>query len=129
MQRRIPLARSANRNPSSRRARQSETGAQNKVAGYRPTWRAFLNNHATDLVAIDFFVVPTVRHKILYVFLVFTHDRRRVLHFNATSNPTVEWPAQQIVPRGSGAEAIVGFRNSLEHRGLRHNNTYIGRRL
>jgi transposase InsO family protein len=62
-----------------------------------PTWRGFLNNHAKDLVAIDFFVVPTVRHRILYVFLVLAHDRRRVLHFNVTSNPTAAWTAQQIV--------------------------------
>ncbi len=62
-----------------------------------PTWKAFLNNHITDIVAIDFFVVPTVRNKILYVFLVLAHDRRRVLHFNVTSNPTAEWTAQQIV--------------------------------
>jgi transposase InsO family protein len=62
-----------------------------------PTWRAFLNNHAKAIVAIDFFVVPTVRHRILHVFLVLTHDRRRVLHFNVTTNPTAEWTAQQIV--------------------------------
>jgi len=62
-----------------------------------PTWKTFLNNHITDIVAIDFFVVPTVRNKILYVFLVLAHDRRRVLHFNVTSNPTAEWTAQQIV--------------------------------
>jgi hypothetical protein len=61
------------------------------------TWRAFLNNHAKDIVAIDFFVVPTVRHRILFVFLVLTHDRRQVLHFNVISNPTAEWTAQQIV--------------------------------
>ena len=29
-----------------------------------PTWKTFLNNHVRDLVAIDFFVVPTVRFKI-----------------------------------------------------------------
>jgi hypothetical protein len=34
-----------------------------------PTWRAFLKNHAKDIVSIDFPVVPTVRFKILYVFL------------------------------------------------------------
>jgi len=62
-----------------------------------PTWRAFLENHVTEIVAIDFFVVPTVRRRILYVFLVLAHDRRRVLHFNVTSDPTAEWTAQQVV--------------------------------
>jgi transposase InsO family protein len=62
-----------------------------------PTWRAFLNNHVKDIVAIDFFVVPTVKHRILYAFLVLAHDRRRVLHFNVTTNPTAKWTAQQIV--------------------------------
>ena len=62
-----------------------------------PTWKAFLKNHIKDIIAIDFFVVPTVRHKALFVFLVLAHDRRRVLHFNVTSNPTAKWTAQQIV--------------------------------
>ena len=34
------------------------------------TWRAFLKNHASEIVSIDFLVVPTVRFKMLYV-LVF----------------------------------------------------------
>ncbi|MFC1572145.1 integrase core domain-containing protein [Candidatus Eisenbacteria bacterium] len=62
-----------------------------------PTWRAFLKNHVNDIVAIDFFVVPTVRNQILFVFLILAHERRRVLHFNVTANPTAEWTAQQIV--------------------------------
>jgi hypothetical protein len=62
-----------------------------------PTWRAFLKNHVKEIVAIDFFVVPTVRNQVLYVFLVLAHDRRRVLHFNVTCNPTAERTAQQIV--------------------------------
>jgi len=62
-----------------------------------PTWRAFLNNHIKDIVAIDFFVVPTMRNQILFVFLVLAHERRRILHFNVTSNPTAAWTAQQVV--------------------------------
>ena len=62
-----------------------------------PTWRAFLNNHVRDLVSVDFFVVPTVKFKVLFVFVVLAHDRRRVVHFNLTQNPTDEWTAQQIV--------------------------------
>ncbi len=61
------------------------------------TWRAFLKNHVRDIVAVDFFVVPTVRNQILFVFLVLAHHRRRVLHFNVTANPTAAWTAQQIV--------------------------------
>jgi putative transposase len=41
------------------------------------TWRTFLENHAQQLVSIDFFTVPTIRFQVLYVFLVLTHDRRR----------------------------------------------------
>jgi putative transposase len=61
------------------------------------TWRAFLKNHVQEIVATDFFVVPTVRNQILFVFLVLAHERRRVLHFNVTAYPTAEWTAQQIV--------------------------------
>ena len=32
-----------------------------------PTWKTFLQNHAQDLVAMDFFVVPTVIFKVLFV--------------------------------------------------------------
>jgi len=62
-----------------------------------PTWRAFLKNHIQDIVAVDFFIVPTVRNRILFVFLILAHDRRRVLHFDVTTNPTAEWTVQQIV--------------------------------
>src|SRR5207245_2155794 len=60
------------------------------------TWRTFLNNHAKQLVSTDFFVVPTVSFRILYVFVVLAHHRRRVVHFNVTAHPTSEWTAQQI---------------------------------
>lgn len=52
-----------------------------------PSWRAFLDNHVKDLVAIDFFAVPTATFGVLFGFLVLAHDRRRVLHFNVTANP------------------------------------------
>jgi putative transposase len=60
------------------------------------TWRTFLENHAQQLVSIDFFTVPTIRFRVLYVFLVLAHDRRRILHFNVTAHPTAEWTAQQL---------------------------------
>ena len=60
-----------------------------------PTWRAFLKNHLPDLVSVDFFTVPTVGLKVLFVLIVLAHDRRRVLHFNLTEHPHAHWPGQQ----------------------------------
>ena len=62
-----------------------------------PTWRAFLANHVPSLVSIDFFTVPTVRNRILYVFVVLAHLRRRIVHFAVTEHPTAAWTAQQVI--------------------------------
>jgi transposase InsO family protein len=61
------------------------------------TWRTFLRNHLGQTVSIDFFTVPTVTMKVLFVFIVLEHRRRQVLHFNVTDHPTAVWTAQQIV--------------------------------
>jgi transposase InsO family protein len=60
------------------------------------TWRTFLDNHIRQLVSVDFFTVPTIRFQVLYVFLVLTHERRRILHFHVTAHPSAEWTAQQL---------------------------------
>ena len=60
------------------------------------TWRAFLKNHAKQLVSVDFFVVPTLSFRLLFVFVVLEHHHRRVVHFNVTAHPTTEWTAQQM---------------------------------
>ena len=57
----------------------------------------FLHNHFGQLVSIDFFTVATIRLRVLYVFIVMAHDRRRVIHFNVTEHPTAVWAAQQII--------------------------------
>jgi transposase InsO family protein len=50
-----------------------------------------------DLVSIDFFVVPTIQFKVLFVLVVLAHRRRRIVHFNVTDHPSATWTAQQIV--------------------------------
>ena len=60
------------------------------------TWRTFLQNHAKQLVSVDFFVVPTLNFRLLFAFVVLEHHRRRVVHFNVTAHPTAEWAAQQM---------------------------------
>jgi transposase InsO family protein len=62
-----------------------------------PTWKTFLKNHVQDLVALDFFIVPTITHKVLFVLLILAHERRRLKHFNITEHPTAQWTAQQVV--------------------------------
>jgi hypothetical protein len=49
------------------------------------TWRTFLQNHVSDLVSVDFFVVPTATFRVLDVFVVLLHHRRKVVHFATTT--------------------------------------------
>lgn len=60
-------------------------------------WRAFLINHAKDIVSVDFFIVPTATFQVLFVFLVMCNERWNVIHFNVTESPTAAWTGQQIV--------------------------------
>ncbi len=41
-----------------------------------PSWRTFLTNHVSQLASIDFFTVPTATFRVLFVFVVLSHDRR-----------------------------------------------------
>jgi putative transposase len=61
-----------------------------------PTWRAFLRNHLECLASVGFFVVPTATFRILFVFIVLQHQRRRIVHFGVTVSPTLQWTSQQI---------------------------------
>jgi transposase InsO family protein len=61
------------------------------------TWRTFLENHAKDIIATDFFTVPTATFRVLFVLVVLSHDRREILHTNVTESPTAEWTARQIL--------------------------------
>jgi transposase InsO family protein len=66
-------------------------------------WRTFLKNHAKDLIALDFFTVPTATFRVLFVLVVLSHRRRRLVHFNVTEHPTAEWTARQLI-EGCGQE-------------------------
>ena len=70
-------------------------------ARHRPppssTWKTFLEQHVKDLMLVDFFIVPTVNFRVLFVFIVLAHERRRILQINVTEHPTARWTAQQLV--------------------------------
>jgi len=79
-------------------------------------WRTFLKNHTKQLASIDFFTVPTISFRILYVVLVLSHERRHVVHFNVTSHPTAEWTSQQLLhafPYDSAPQYIIRDRDCI----------------
>ena len=59
-------------------------------------WLTFLRNHASDIAAMDLFVVPTISFDLLYAFVIVRLDRRDLIWINVTRNPTAEWLARQI---------------------------------
>ena len=80
------------------------SASQSTVAKYmrrhpRPpsqTWRTFLTNHTSQIMAVDFFVVPTVTFRMLFVLVILAHERRRIVHVAVTEHPTAAWTAQQL---------------------------------
>ena len=61
-----------------------------------PTWRTFIQNHMRDIAAVDMFVVTTATFQLLYALIVLGHDRRRIIHFDVTQNPTQAWLSRQM---------------------------------
>jgi hypothetical protein len=58
--------------------------------------KTLLYNHLSQTVCMDFFTVPTITMRVLFVFIVLEHGQRKVLHSNVTEHPTAAWTAQQI---------------------------------
>jgi len=80
------------------------------------TWKTFLHNHLGQTVSMDFFTIPTITMRVLFVFIVLEHRRRQVLHFNVTEHPTATWTAQQIVEAFADREParyVMGDRDSI----------------
>ena len=80
------------------------------------TWRTFIQNHMSDLAAIDFFTVHTIGFRTLYVFLILSLDRRRVIHFNTTENPTADWTSLQVIqafPFDSAPRYLIRDRDGI----------------
>jgi hypothetical protein len=61
-----------------------------------PTWRSFLRNHLPEIAAIDMFVVATATFRLVYVLIALNLDRRRVVHFAVTLDPTQDWLSRQM---------------------------------
>jgi transposase InsO family protein len=80
------------------------------------TWQTFIRNHMAEIGAIDFFTVPTATFRTLYVFLVLSLERRRVVHFNVTANPTAAWTNLQLIqtfPFDSAPRYLIRDRDGI----------------
>ncbi len=111
--------------------------AESTVAKYMPrhrmppsqTWRTFLENHVGVIAGIDFFAVHTVTFRILFCFVVLRHERRRVIHFSVTANPTARWTAQQIIeafPYDEAPRFLIRDRDGIYDEDFRKRVKHMG---
>jgi len=87
------------------------------------TWRTFLRNHLASAASMDFFTVPTLTGRVLFVLIVLSHLRRRIVHFNITAHPTAAWTAQQVVdafPDDTAPRWLHRDRDSIYDETFRH---------
>jgi putative transposase len=93
------------------------------------TWRTFLKNHMQTLVSADFFVVPTITFRLLFVFVILSHDRRRPVHFAVTANPTAQWAARQLLeafPWDSAPRYLLRDRDGIDGEKFQESATWLG---
>ncbi len=79
-------------------------------------WKTFLRNHREGIAAMDFFTVPTVSFAVMYVLFVIRHDRREIVHFAVTSQPSPQWVIQQLreaFPFDSAPEYLIFDRDGI----------------
>jgi hypothetical protein len=94
-------------------------------------WRTFLANHADQIMAADFFVVPTVTFRRLFVLVVLAHDRRRIVHIAVTARSTAAWTSQQLrnaFPDDQAPRYLVHNRDRAFAAVARHDRPYEHRR-
>ena len=93
------------------------------------TWKTFLTNHLASAAAVDFFTVPTLTGRVLFVLVVLSHCRRRIVHFNITEHPTTTWAAQQVVeafPGDTAPKWLHRDRDSIYSDGFRRRVAGMG---
>lgn len=91
-----------------------QCGRPRQPSGQR--WSTFVHNHASDIIACDFFTSVTATFQVLYVFVAIEIGSRRILHGNVTDHPTSEWTRQQFrefLDGESGHRYLIHDRDSV----------------
>jgi hypothetical protein len=71
------------------------------------------SRRVSSLLALE---EPYQRRPVLYVFIVMSHERRQVLHFNVTESPSACWAGQQIIeafPYDTAPKYLLCDRDSI----------------
>jgi predicted protein tyrosine phosphatase len=68
--------------------------------------------------------VPTVTFRVLFVLVILSHDRRRILHTNVTANPNERRTAQQVL-EAIGTED--SYRFLLRDRDVKYGEYFVSR--
>jgi transposase InsO family protein len=92
-------------------------------------WQTFLTNHLSALVSMDFFTVSTLTGRVLFVLVLLSHGRRRIVHVNVTEHPTSAWTAQQLVeafPEDSAPRWLLRDRDSIYDEQVRRRIASLG---
>lgn len=81
------------------------------------SWRAFLRNHAGEILACDFFLIPTASFKTLIGFVVMELGRRRIVACDVTAHPTAMWAAtvvrRAVLAVGGRARYLIRDRDTI----------------
>jgi transposase InsO family protein len=95
-------------------------------------WSTFIRNHAKGIVACDFCVAVTATFRVLYVFVIIEHTRRRLLHVNVTAHPTAQWTIQQFreaIPADHTYGILIHDRDAIFSKdvdqGVRHMGLHV----
>jgi hypothetical protein len=66
---------------------------------------------------VDFFLVPTLTFRLLFVFIGLRHDRRELIHVNVTDHPTARWAARQLIeafPEETAPKYLLRDRDAID---------------
>src|SRR5216683_6655016 len=97
------------------------SGAPPRGGARSQMWSTFVRNHASAVLACDFFVAITATFHVFYVFVILEVGTRRILHWNVTDHPPADWTAQQFRMVVSGDQThrwVIHDRDSIYSEGV-----------